>query len=296
VRPRLLLVLSALLAGGCTPGTAGPSSAPPGQAAAAIELPTGFPRSCAPGEVQVMLLGSFHFQGSDTDAVSGTPLDLLGPRRQAELDELVERLARWAPDQVAVEWPLSMADTVHAVYQRYVAAGGETRNQNEVVQVGFRLARRLGHSTIHPVDHHMPIGNDSLGALLERRLDVQAESNRLMATLRNRVAEFERVYADSSITAKLRHVNREEALRGGNSLGMFGSFLGAGEGANRGGPQLLARWYERNFHMAHNLTRVLRPDTRRVLLLVGTGHVPPLRNILDEAPQFCPVSPLPYLQ
>ncbi|HYR08130.1 MAG TPA: DUF5694 domain-containing protein, partial [Longimicrobium sp.] len=83
---------------------------------------------------------------------------------------------------------------------------------------------------------------------------------------------------------------------GGNSLGMFGSWLAAGEGGNLGGPRLLARWYERNFIMAHYLTRVLRPETRRVLVLVGSGHVPPLRAILDESPDFCPVSPLPLLQ
>ena len=44
------------------------------------------------------------------------------------------------------------------------------------------------------------------------------------------------------------------------------------------------------------LRRALRPGTRRVLVLVGSGHVPPLRNILDESPELCPVSPLPYLQ
>jgi hypothetical protein len=85
-------------------------------------------------------------------------------------------------------------------------------------------------------------------------------------------------------------------LHAGNSRATFGSFLSAGEGGNYGGPQLLARWYERNFRMAHNLTRVLRPETKRVLVVVGSGHVPSLRTIFDEAPGFCPVSPLPYLQ
>ena len=47
--------------------------------------------------------------------------------------------------------------------------------------------------------------------------------------------------------------------------------------------------------MAHNLTRMLRPDVKRILVIVGSGHVPPLRNLLDEAPQFCPISPLSLL-
>lgn len=77
---------------------------------------------------------------------------------------------------------------------------------------------------------------------------------------------------------------------------MFGIMLPAGEGANLGGPQLLGRWYERNIVMAHNLGRVLLPGTRRVLVLVRSGHVPALRNILHESPDFCPVSPLLYLR
>jgi hypothetical protein len=73
---------------------------------------------------------------------------------------------------------------------------------------------------------------------------------------------------------------------------MFGSYLPAGDATNLAGPQLLARWYERNILIAHNLTRILREDTRRVIVLVGSGHVPPLRNVFDESPDYCPVSPL----
>lgn len=259
---------------------------------AAADRPTGFPAACAPGEVEVMLLGTYHFEGSNTDATSPGPHDVLAPERQAELEGLAARLARWAPDQVAVEWPLGYADSTTAQYRRYVAAGGVSSDPNEVVQVGFRLARRLGHPTVYPIDRQMPIGNDSIAVLLARRPDLQAREDSLLAVLQ---AGAERADAEPSVLARLRGANSEAGLRGGNSLGMFGAYLAAGEGENRGGPQLLARWYERNFYMAHHLTRVVRPGTRRVLVLIGSGHVPPLRAILDESPDFCPVSPLPYL-
>jgi hypothetical protein len=148
---------------------------------------------------------------------------------------------------------------------------------------------------VYPIDHQLPLGNDSLGALLSRRADLRRRGDSVMAALRMEAAVGERANAGRSIVERLRAANTEEALHGGNSRSMF-DYLGAGEGENRGGPQLLARWYERNFYMAHNLTRVLRPETRRVLVLVGSGHVPALRNILDESPRFCPVSPLSYLR
>ena len=264
-------------------------------AAAAQQPPTGFPAACEPREVQVMLLGVYHFAGSSTDAVQSPSEDVLTPRRQAELEDLAARLARWAPEQIAVEWPFSFADSTTARYRRYAAAG-TSQSRNEVVQIGFRLARRLGHPTVHPIDHQMPIGNDSIQALLARRPDLARRSDSLMAVLQARTDSARPHHEAATLVQRLRDANTEQALHGGNSLGMFGSWLAAGEGGNLGGPRLLARWYERNIIMAHNLTRVLAPGTRRVLVIVGSGHVPPLRNVLDESPDFCPVSPLPYLQ
>jgi hypothetical protein len=301
VRPFPAVSLALILAGcASTPGM----SAAPTDADAAVPaafpiqpaaIPTGFPLECRPGEVEVMLLGTYHFGGSSGDAVQTPAEDILSDRRQAELDTLARRLAGWSPQQIFVEWPYTFSDSTTARYQRYVASG-ETQSRNEVVQLGFRLGRMLGMSTVHPIDHQMPIGNDSIGALLLRRPELSTRSDSLVAILRARADAMAGWRREASIMEHLRDANSEEALRGGNSLGMFGSFLAAGEGTNLGGPQLLARWYERNIIMVHNITRLTRPDTRRALVLVGSGHVPAMRNILHESPHHCPVSPLPLLR
>lgn len=285
----ILIIGASLVLGGCVSPRAAPTPI------ATEQVPTGFPARCAPGEVEVMLLGTYHFAGSSADAVRTPAEDILSPGRQAELGELARLLARWSPDQIAVEWPLSFADSTTARFQRYVTTG-TTQSRNEVVQIGFRLAQRLGHPKVYPVDHQMGIGNDSIQPLFARRPEFEQRRNDLLAVLQRRADSVSIWRRNTSLIEHLRAENTEEAMRSGNSLSMFGSFLPAGEGLNLGGPQLLARWYERNIIMAHNLTRILRPDTRRVLLVVGSGHVRPLRNILDESPQFCPVSPLPYLR
>jgi hypothetical protein len=164
------------------------------------------------------------------------------------------------------------------------------------VQVGFRLAKRLGHATVYPIDYQIGLGNDSIGALYARRPEFKRAADSVLARLQARADSAAPMQQRQSILEQLREANSDDALHGGNSEGMFGALLPAGEGDNYGGPQILARWYERNLRMVHNLYRSLRPGTRRVLLIVGSGHVPPLRNLLDESPQFCPVSPLPYLR
>lgn len=276
----------ALLLGAC---------ATAGRGASSPELPTGFPTRCEPDAVQVMLLGTYHFAAPGNDAVRQRIDDVLTARRQAELDELATRLAKWDPDQIAVEWPFTFRDSTVARFARF-SAGTLTPTRNEVVQIGFRLARRLRHDTVHPIDAEWPIWNDSLDALALRRPDLAKARDSILAA-QQAMADAASAHAMSMrIVDQLRDANSEAAFQGGNSLSMFGSFLPAGEGENYGGPQLLAQWYARNFRIAHHLTRVLRPGTKRVLVIVGAGHVPPLRNILHESPHFCPVSPLPYLR
>jgi hypothetical protein len=257
--------------------------------------PTGFPPECRADEVRVMLLGTYHFANPGADAIKQTVDDVLAPRRQREIEDVVQRLSRWAPDQIAVEWPFSFADSIEARYERY-RAGTLAPSRDEVVQIGFRLAARLGHPAVHPIDYRMPIGNDSIGALTKRRPELKRTSDSIMAVMQAAADSHAVWMRGATIAEHLRAANTEEALHQGNSLGMFGSLLQVGEGDNYGGPQLLAKWYERNIRMAHHLTRILRPGSDRLLVIVGSGHVPPLRNILDEAPQFCPVSPLPYLR
>ncbi|HEX8390792.1 MAG TPA: DUF5694 domain-containing protein, partial [Longimicrobium sp.] len=272
-----------ILAARCLAGALMTFAAPPVRA----QTPTGFPARCAPNEVQVLLLGTYHFAGSSGDAAQTPAQDILGPERQAQLEQLSARLAAWAPDQIAVEWPLEFADSTTARYRRYTASG-TSQSRNEVVQVGFRLARRLGHPTVYPIDRQMVLGNDSIEPLLARRPELRRRTDSIMVVLRAQADSASAWQRGTTIIEHLRRANSDEALHGGNSWSMFGSWLAAGDGQNVGGPQLLARWYERNILMAHNITRILRPGTRRVLVLVGSGHVPALRTILDESPDFCP--------
>jgi len=266
-----------------------------GRSAADHTPPTGFPSRCESGAVQVMLLGTYHFAAPENDAVRQRIDDVLSARRQAELDELATRLAEWQPEQIAVEWPLTYRDSTLARYARY-GAGTLSPTRNEVVQIGFRLAHRLRHDAVYPIDAEWPIWNDSLDALALRRPD--------LVKARDSILAHQQAMADSAMARAmstrlvdhLRDANSEAAFQGGNSLSMFGSFLPAGEGENYGGPQLLAQWYARNIRIAHHLLRIVHPRTKRVLVIIGAGHVPPLRNILHESPHFCPVSPLKYLR
>ncbi|MCU7372302.1 DUF5694 domain-containing protein [Paucibacter sp. O1-1] len=103
-------------------------------------------------EVQVMVLGSYHFANPGLDLHNAEVDDVLSARRQAELVELIERLASFRPSMVAVE---ARADALPGRalpgYRRYLSGEGPP-DRNEIEQIGYRLARRMGLDQVLGVD------------------------------------------------------------------------------------------------------------------------------------------------
>jgi hypothetical protein len=203
--------------------------------AQAVDRPTGFPVACDRGEVQVMILGTYHFANPGRDVIKQDIDDVLLPKRQAELEDLVDRLASWKPDRIAVEWPFSRTDTIRARYAQYLA-NALAPNRNEVVQIGFRLASRLGHQAVYPIDDDSFLDlNDSLRAVDERRPELKQARDSITAVLQKESAAMNAWMRTTTIREHLLRLNSDELLHRGNSLGMFGGYLAAGEGQNYGG-------------------------------------------------------------
>jgi len=265
-----------------------------------------------PEQVEVVLLGTYHMDEPGLDEVNVSADDVLDDDHQSELEGLADHLARADPDVVAVERPAARVSDLNDVYAQY--RDGEVAYddahafeplhperedetmacRSEVVQVGFRLADRLGHDRVVPVDVPQQLGGSDAFDELEAsgyeptpKVNVpRIDREELKATLDERLAE-------STITEYHRHLNEEAALHAND--GMFDEFLRYGEGENYAGPDALATWYRRNLRMVHNVWRAIDEDTDRVLVLVGSGHVHVLRRLLTEFPQFCPAIALPYL-
>lgn len=258
------------------------------------EPDTGFPRTCAPGEVQVMLLGTYHMASPGQDGVQSRVDDVLSPEHQAELARLSRQLGSFAPDLVAVEMEMGDSATLRQWYGQY-RAGTLAPSRNEIVQIGLRVAHDLGGVPVHPFDYPMRMWNDSVDALWKRRPEFQVRADSISAQAQ-RVSDAEAPsFLGMPIIQRLRLANSPPSL--GRSEGwQWDIYLPAGEGDNYGGAQAIARWWERNIRMVHNLHRATTPATRRILAIVGSGHLVPLRDLLDASPQFCPVSALPYLR
>jgi hypothetical protein len=191
---------------------------------------------------QVMILGTFHFRGSATDGISVTMGDVLAPDRQAEIEEVVERLATFRPTKIMVERTPDLDDELNAIYRAW-RTGERELDASESQQIAMRLAGRLGHEKLYAVDHQQ-------GMNFQRIMEAgqAAGQEELLGWFQATMTEVERRISreqapERSILDALRFHNSEWAHEGNGlylHLALFGS------SANPAGAEEIAAWYARN--------------------------------------------------
>lgn len=260
-----------------TPGAAVAQTLLPPAAAAPLVW-----ADCQPGQVQILLLGTFHFDQS-------RDVDVLEAHRQSELREVIERLALWAPTRIAVEYPHAEQADLDSLFHDYVRRDGPGASRNEIAQIGFRLAERLGHRRVHAVDTPMNLWHDSIQVFDDRWPTLR---DQLRARWPLRMVSEDQDPGGSTLAEILRALNADAPP--GNS-DMYAGFLPLVEDDVYAGALKLRPWYDRNLRIVQNLFRVSTPNDDRVLLVIGAGHVRVLKQIMEITPQLCPVSALPVL-
>ncbi|MBJ6107907.1 hypothetical protein JAO73_02710 [Hymenobacter sp. BT523] len=104
--------------------------------------------------VSILLLGSNHL--AQLYKANNPNSDVLTPRRQAELSAMCDQLQRYRPDGILVEEVPEKQGRLDSLYRLYrqdkldlnTMPGG----RNEIYQVGFVLAKRLGLPGVHCVN------------------------------------------------------------------------------------------------------------------------------------------------
>ncbi|WP_312909522.1 DUF5694 domain-containing protein [Natronosalvus caseinilyticus] len=262
-------------------------------------------------QVEVMILGSYHMDNPGLDSVNIDADDVLTPTRQAELRALVERLSDWQPDGIALERPFDSIEAVNERYDEYrigerqydreerfssphsMRDGTTTECRSEVVQIGFRLADALGHDRVRAVDEHPDRSRYADDPFWERAVESDRKTATELPSPDAVVDQWGRQLAENTIPAYLAWLNHESQLRFNHDHMFDSGIRSTGDGF--GSPLALVNWYDRNLRMVHHCWRTLNAGDERLLFIVGNGHVRVLRHLFEEAPMFCPVSPLEYL-
>jgi hypothetical protein len=244
--------------------------------------------------IPLMFLGAYHMANPGLDHFNLQSDDVLAPKRQAEIQDLVNRLAAFKPTKIAVEAPFGDSLT-RARYQNYLA-GKHTLSRSETEQIGFRLAKMLGHTEIYPID---VTGNFNMAALQKVVEADPAKHGPRMGQMQQMGPEMMALMgkwlSEGTVTDMLYQMNRQEFIDLNYQL-YLRVFLPTVHGENYAGADLVGDWYHRNLRIMSNLHQIGCTPEDRVLIIYGQGHVPLFQRIAQDSPYFEVIDVLPYLK
>lgn len=253
--------------------------------------------SCTDKSAKIMILGTYHMDNPGLDAKNTNADDVLLSKRQSEIAELIEKLARFNPTKIAIEAPYDARVGWNNAYKKYLA--GELKlGRNEIHQIGFRLAKRLNHQTIYPVDYPMLMSGLRYDELdfSKSKPNPPAASNDTKSALPP-LSEDDKLLRRSTVTEIFRRMNNnEEKILKGHGESYLQDIAPGDNPVIYERADQVSNWYKRELRIFANINRVTEFPNDRILLIIGSGHLKIQRDFALDAPQFCLIDAEPYLK
>ena len=171
------------------------------------------------------------------------------------------------------------------------------RAKNELVQVGFRVAKMLGHKRVYQCDHP-----GRYGALYDRSSQYAQTNNQkgfLDATAKGTaVREDDLVNEDSlmqnsTLLEYIQWINSDVVMRTSHASYVSNYPLVGSKGLYNYddddtliGAELTADWYRRNIMIYTKMISQLTFDEKAIFLIMGGDHIPILKHLFESNPNF----------
>lgn len=217
---------------------------------------------------EILVLGTYHMANPGRDIHNMQADDVLAPKRQQEIEQLVSVLKKFHPTKIAIEADVGNKQ-VEREYADYLA-GKYTLSRNETNQIGYRLAKELGHQTVYPVDES--------GDFPWQRVVNYAKANGLVEKLNHldedtgkQVTEESNFLQSHTVLEMFEYLNSDSMAAKG--IATYFAFVPYGDPDDYAGPDLLAAWYQRNIRIYHNIVKLIESPNDRILVIYGAGHL-----------------------
>jgi Family of unknown function (DUF5694) len=267
-------------------------------AAASLAAETGSPKRnavsgtapTAPVKTEVMMIGVFHFANPQLDSVKSETINVMTPASQRYLEQLTDRIAKFKPTVVLLEFDPASTAEIQEKYERYRQKKFDLP-ANEIYQLGFRIARKANLSHVHSFDEQTVHWNAEPMFQRMEREDPQT-LQRVEQTIAELGKKQQHDHATLSLQQLLIQTNSRLEDVVNKSLYIDTNHVGAGAGFE--GADASASWWRRNFRMYANVQRHATPGAR-VVVIGGQGHTAILKDLLQFDRARVAVSVDPFL-
>jgi hypothetical protein len=243
----------------------------------------------------LVILGTYHMGTPGNNVVNPKVNDVTAPERQKQIGELLEKLKKFKPTKIVVEIDIEDDAKTQEIYEKYLS-GNYQLTKNETNQIGFRLAKELGHKKVYCVDWsefwNDPAINYEKYAAKDAELDSFLKG--VYRNLKEEVdAEFEKLLP-LTITDQLVLLNQPERMEKAHKI--YFDLMRIGRGKEYAGAGYVSWWYRRNMVILDNIIRLTDSLNDRILIIYGEGHNKLLTQFAKESGFYNVESPLKYLK
>jgi hypothetical protein len=246
-------------------------------------------------KAKILILGTYHFGNGGEHLINMEAGDITTDKKQEEVKEVVQKLAQFKPNKIAVEAKREKEKELNKVYSEYCTNNSFVNNdtishRNEIVQLAFRLGKMFNHSKVYPIDYSVD---------LPEKVFEYAEKNcpKLYEGFMKEIEEFgireNEFMKNNTVREILKHINDPNCVSKEHS-DLYLHLAQVGAGDTYYGVDMLTEWYRRNLYILGNLQSIAEPGDR-ILVIYGAGHCKVLQNLVSDYKKFELVDALDYL-
>ena len=252
-------------------------------------------------QTEVLSLGTFHFEFYNLDiekTAKEDQIDVLDPKYQEEIEDIVSRLVGFKPTIIAIEAGTGSQAKYDSLYRAYLDGRHELR-RDEREQIGFRVAKQAGLETLHCVNDwgrgyadidELMNGSDTMARQKFIDYFYHSPDSHL-------IHHGEQVFKTKGILEQLRLSNDEENIKKDLGNYLISVFKYETEDNPQFGVDFTSGWwFNRNLRIFRNIQRINPTPEDRILVIFGSGHLNILNPLFDASPEFMLVPAKDYLE
>ncbi|MDX5480394.1 MAG: DUF5694 domain-containing protein [Hymenobacteraceae bacterium] len=255
---------------------------------------------------KVMFLGTFHFSYRNKDIVvteKKDQLDVMSPEAQQDLEKINRQLARFKPTKIAVEVMPEKQAELDSLYQAYLEGRYELA-ADEVYQIGFKLAKQLGHqrlyciNTMGDLDTYQTPGASQFVLREDKKERMEKFWTYMRAkTLERAEIDKELFSHEGSLYKVIQRHNHPETIRRKHENYFREAFRYEEQPYDYTGVDWYsATWFNRNLRIFRNIQRITDSPDDRILVIYGAAHVALLQEAAESSPTHQVVSAHKFLK
>lgn len=245
----------------------------------------------------LMVVGSYHFANPGHDVVKSKVTDVSTPERQKQLEELVKRLKKFRPTKIVLECDTEKNAQFQDNFSKYLT-GDYKLSINEREQIGFRLAKELGHLKIYCVDW----SDDSPGnqsdydyvALAAKDKELDGFLKKVFKKWQDEGDKQDEIFNKLTIIEQFIYLNTPSRMENNHAKNF--DLIRLGRDKEYIGANWVSSWYGRNLKILDNIIRITDSPQERILAVYGFGHLKLLNQLAAESGFYNVENSIKYLK